>query len=335
MSRVTIKDIARIASVSTATVSRVINANYYVSPEVAERVRDAIDETGYVPNSVARSLKMEATYTIGLVVSDISNQYFMRMARAIEDVINPHLYSLVVCSTEGEKERELGYLKMLVGKKLDALIINSSGHNDEFIAALSKRVPTILIHRRLNAPGMEGDFLDTNGRQGGYLVGELLLNHGHRRLGLINGPQRLSTGRDRYEGFLQALNDAGVSESNLLVYEGDFTFEAGYQGAKLFKQAETPPTAIAAMNNVMTLGALQYCRRTGIEVPDEISIAGYGTIEHRDLMYVEPTYVSQDAWLIGKRAAEMMLERLQGAPVPNREVIFDSAVVSGNSVVSR
>lgn len=144
MGNVTIKDVAKLAGVSIATVSRVINDNYYVSPEIKEKVLQAIEDLDYYPNYVARSLKSEKTNSIGFLVSDISNTYFTTMAKALEDVIHKKNYSLIVCSTEDKKEKELAYLKLLISKKVDGLILNTTGKNDELIAELSKQLPIVL-----------------------------------------------------------------------------------------------------------------------------------------------------------------------------------------------
>jgi len=331
---VTIRDIAKHAGVSIATVSRVINDNYYVSPEIKERVLKTIDELHYYPNSVARSLKNDSTNTIGFLVSDISNTYFTTMAKAVEDVVHKEGYNLIVCSTEDKKERELEYLKLLISKKIDGLILNTTGKNDSFIASLSERMPVVLVNRRINKGNFKGDFIDSDNIQGAYMLVNHLLSLGHRKIGVINGMLSVSTGYERFKGFVKAMAEVGivVDEKYPYRYDGDFTLESGYQGAAKLMNVSDRPSAIVVMNNVMGLGALRYFKVNGMNVPNDISVAVYGNIDNIELMYVQPTFVTLNAWVIGNKAGEMILERIKNKGLGNREVIYVPQLIEGNSV---
>ncbi|MDI3508599.1 MAG: hypothetical protein PWP55_791 [Clostridiales bacterium] len=334
MAGVTIRDIAKRAGVSIATVSRVINDNYYVSPDIKERVLQAIEELHYYPNSVARSLKNDATNTIGFLVSDISNNYFTTMAKAVEDVIHKEGYNLIVCSTEDKKERELEYLKLLISKKIDGLILNTTGENDGFIASLSEHMPLVLVNRKVYSDKFKGDFIDSDNIQGAYNLVSYLLSLGHRKIGVINGMLTVSTGKERFKGFVKAMSEVGieVNEDYPYRYDGEFTLESGYQGAAKIMSSSDKPSAIIIMNNVMTMGALKYFRSNGIDVPNDISIAAYGNIDNIELMYIQPTIVTLNAWVIGNKAGEMILERIKNKAVSNREVIYVPQLIEGNSV---
>ncbi|MDN5276207.1 MAG: hypothetical protein PWR01_172 [Clostridiales bacterium] len=335
MADVTIKDVAKRAGVSIATVSRVINNNYYVSPEIREKVLRAIEELNYYPNSVARSLKNDSTtHTIGFLVSDISNNYFTIMAKAVEEVVHKEGYSLIVCSTNDVKKRELVYLKLLISKKVDGLILNTTGENDDFIATLSERLPIVLVNRRVYNQNFRGDFIDSDNIEGTYKLVTYLLSMGHRKIGVINGTLSVSTGRERFKGFERAMSEVGifVDESYPYRYDGDFTMESGYQGAAKMVNMHQKPSAIVIMNNVMAIGALKYFRANNIRVPEDVSIVAYGNIDNSDLLYVQPTIVTLDPWSIGNKAGEMILERIKNRNMGNREVIFVPQLVEGNSV---
>lgn len=334
MNSVTIRDVAKHAGVSIATVSRVINDNYYVSPDIKARVLRAIEELHYYPNSVARSLKNDSTHSIGFLVSDISNNYFTTMAKAVEDVINKKHYSLIVCSTDDKKERELTYLKLLISKKIDGLILNTTGGNDKFIAELSEYMPVVLVNRKVYDDKFKGDFIDSDNIQGVYNLTRHLLSLGHRKIGVINGMLNVSTGTERFAGFKKAMSEVGidVNESYPYRYDGDFTMEAGYQGAAKITGGSDKPSAIVVMNNVMALGALKYLKASNIRVPEDISISAYGNIDNIELMYVQPTIVTLNAWVIGNKAGEMILERIENKNINNREVIYVPQLVEGNSV---
>jgi LacI family transcriptional regulator len=321
------------AGVSIATVSRVINDNYYVSRLIRERVLEAIEKLDYHPNYAARSLKGASSLTVGFLVSDISNSYFNIMAKAIEVAIRVGNYNLLVCSTENERERELSFIKTLVGKRIDGLIINTTGLNDGLIAEVSRRLPVALVHRRLRSRGYRGDFVDSDNRRGGYLLTRHLLDHGHRRIGVINGLLSVSSGRERFEGFSEAMKefDIPVGKSYPYAFPGDFTDQSGYDGLNRLWQSADRPTAIVVMNNVMAVGSLRYALEHGIEIPGELSLTAFGNIVNRDIFYVHPTVVSLDPIWMGTTVGALILERIQAPDLPNRESIFKPELVPGNS----
>ena len=333
MDRVTVKDVARIAGVSIATVSRVINKTNYVSPEVEKKVHEAIVEVGYVPNSVARSLKMTSTFSVGFLVSDISNKYFMTIAKAIEDKISKKNFNLIIASTEGDADRELTYLNMLVGKKVDGLILNTSGKNDAFIAKLSSNIPTVLLHRKLSVEGFVGDIVDSNNIQGGYGLASELLSQGHRRIGIVSGPLQLSTGRERFEGMLRALKEFNCVLDHELIYEGDFTYDSGLMGARILLNKKNPPSALVLANNQMAIGALLYMKKAKIRIPEDVSVVAYGNIDLQELLFINLTIANQDPWALGSRAGQLVLDRINHLSEPNHEVIFESNVIRGDSVM--
>jgi DNA-binding LacI/PurR family transcriptional regulator len=334
MSDVTIKDVAKAAGVSIATVSRVINGNYYVSSEIQQKVLKAIEELKYFPNSVARSLKNDSTYTIGFLVSDISNSYFTTIARVVEDIVNPQNYNIIMCSTEEEKTRELNYLKLLVGKKVDGLILNTTGKNDDFITALSKKIPIALVNRRVFNTNFNGDFIDGGNLDGVYELVTHLITYGHRKIGVINGDLFVSTGLERFEGFKRGMKEIGVNvgADYPYRYDGQFTLESGYQGAAYLMRLNEPPSGIVVMNNSMMLGALKYFRMNGIRVPEEISVVSYGDIDNIELMYVKPSIVTLNAYTIGNKIGKIILERIQNPVIKNREIIITPQLIEGNSV---
>ncbi len=330
---VTIKDIAKHAGVSIATVSRVINGNYYVSPETKEKVIKALRELNYYPNSIARSLKTYSTYTIGFLVSYISNTHYTTIAKGVEEIVNEENYSLIACSTEENKERELKYLKILLSRRVDGLIINTTGENDEFIAKMSQNIPIVFVHRRIYARDYRGDFVDFNCVQGSYDLTKHLLNLGHRKIFVINGKLSLSSGIEKFTGFVKAMSEVGirVDDDYPYRYDGDYSVESGYQGAAHIMQMQDRPTAVVIMNNTMAMGAYRFFKNNQIKVPDEISVASFVDIENADLMYVRPCVATMNPWIVGRKAGELILDRIKGIN-NNREVIYESQVIPGDSV---
>ncbi len=333
-SRVTIHDVANEASVSIATVSRVINGNYYVGPDVTRRVHRAIAKLDYYPNSVARSLKVASTHMIAFIVSDISNAYFNFVARAIEDAIAPRNYSLIVCSTEGHAESELSHVRGLLGRNVDGFVINTSGSNDDFIALTSRSVPTVLLHRRIKPPDFEGDLVDSGNRNGGAMLAEFLIELGHAEIGVINGPLNLSSGRERFAGFKAAFRSRRgirVTSKYPYLYAGDFTVASGYTGMEYLLSQTPQITGVVVMNNAMAVGALRYLREKRIRVPQDLSIVSFGDIINWDIMYVRPTIVTLDPVTVGSRAAEFLLSRIQDPHHSRREYIYEPVLRIGDS----
>ena len=330
--KATIREVAKEAEVSIATVSRVLNKNYYVSPDIEERVRTAVEKIGYYPDSIARSMKIKTTYLIGFIVSDISNQHFMAMARAIEDVVSLRNYNLIVCSTENDAKLEKDYIQALISKKISGIILNTTGKNDEFIAEVSRDTPLTLIYRRIKNGRFHGDLVNTNSRQGTYELTKHVLGLGHSRVGIINGFRGLSTSEERYEGCLKALAERDLSIPPDYVRYGDFTKKSGYEAAEQLMNLGEPPTVIIAMNNAMTLGALKYLKTRSVRVPEDVSVVCYGDIDDIELMFVQPTLVTQNPRTSGTKAAELILDRIEDKAANNREVIFESVLQPGNSV---
>lgn len=336
MSNITIKDVAKEANVSIATVSRVLNENYFVSPELKTKVMNAIEKLNYYPNSVARSLKNESTQTIGLIVSDISNSFFTFVNRSVENILRQHNYNLIVCSTDNQKEKEASYLKLMLEKKVDGIILNTTGYNHEFISSISQQLPIVLCARRIDRPDFKGDFVDSDNITGANILTRHLLENGHRRIGVICGQQSISSGIERVNGFRQAMQSFGISVDDTYPYLffGNYNCpESGYSGAEYLFSLDTPPTAILCMNNELATGTLRYCRTHKINIPQHLSFGCYGNIMNVDLFYIQPFYIDMDPRIIGTRVGELMIERIEHKNMlPNREILFAPTLVSGNSV---
>lgn len=334
---ITIKDVALAANVSIATVSRVINQNSSVNSELKKRVIDVIEELNYYPNSVARSLKTENTSTVAFLVSNISDPFFITIGRGIEDKIKDYHYNLMVCSTDNSKDKEQSYLKILQEKKVDGIILNTTGKNNAFIAKLSQKIPIVLSNRRINDSIFLGDFVDNDNIGGAYQLTNHLLSLGHKKIGIINGPLYLSTGNERYKGFCNAMALAGhpIPENYPYYYGGNFTFQDGYDGADMLMRQNPPPTAILMMNSELALGALKYFVTHQIKIPEDVSIASFGDIQNRELLYVQPTIASTNLYGIGNKMGELIIERIQSKnQMKNREIQFVTQLSLGNSTRS-
>lgn len=336
MGDITIKDVAREANVSIATVSRVINKNYVVSSDLEMKVISAIEKLNYVPNSIARSLKNDNTHTIGLIVSDISNGFFTTIARAAEDLLMHKGYNLIVCSTDNQQEKEASYLQLLMEKKVDGIILNTTGENTQFISAISKNIPIALCSRKVESPLFKGDFVESDNIPGSYELTSHLLQLGHRRIAVINGQPNVSSSQERLQGFTQAMETVGITvdKSYPYLFNGNFSeVSTGYDGIAKLMQMEEPPTAVIAMNNELAIGVLKYCHTNNVLIPETLSVCAFGGIENMDILYVQPSYVSVVPAGIGRRLAELLIERIeQKNNLPNREIRFTTQLIEGNGV---
>lgn len=335
MQRVTIKDVAKLANVSPATVSRVINKNQKVDSGIKDRVLDIIKQVNYLPNSNARSLKKDTTLIIGLLVSDISNPYFTTIAKSIENVASRNDYNIIFCSTENNKEKEMLYLNLLIGRNIDALVLNTTGYNDEFICELSKSLPVVLLDRKIDNNSFKGDLVAVDDFQIGYMLATKLISLGHRKIGVINGLLNVSTGAERFLGFKSAMKKIGIDVDYTYpyIYNGDFTMESGYQEASKLCKSKDRPTALVIMNNEMAYGALSYFRVHDIAIPEELSLVAYGYFKNINLMYTVPSIAVLEPEIIGDKAAELIVERIGNnlSELNNRTILYTPQFVDGNS----
>lgn len=314
MAKATIKEVAAEAEVSTATVSRVLNGSGYVSDEIRQRVLEAVAKLNYQPSAIARSLKQDKTFTIGVIVPDISNPYFMGISRGIEDVVGGEGFQLTFCSSDESPEKEGRLLKLLREKRVDAVVLATSGGNDAAVEALADSgVPVVLIDRKLDSDeaGRKLDLVAEDNEEGACRLAGKLIEAGHVRLGVVGGPERVSTGRERLAGVMRAMKEHGL-EANPLVFNGGFTTEDGIRAVRKFLQTDPRPTAIVSLNNQMSLGVLLEIVRSGLRIPDDIAVASFGEVEAVSLLpHPGFLYIDQRPYDMGIRAGELLLKRIR------------------------
>ena len=328
----TISDVAKRAGVSAMTVSRVINNSGYISQATRTRVEMAIAELGYVPNVLGRQLRSKQTKMLALVLSDITNPFFTTIARGVEDVAGARGFSVMFCNTDESEAEESQYLLMLVQRQVDGVLLvpaNSSGTSLRMLA--SHHVPVVVIDRRVE--GRHVDSVGTDSVAGAHALTRHLIELGHRRIAILTGRPSVSTSIDRVAGFRRALAEAGIELDERLVLYGEFNYGEFNQadGARMARQVvalDPPPTAIFAANNFIAFGAMRALREAGIRVPDDISIVAFDDLPPEWVADPFLTVMVQPAYEIGRRAAELMLERLGPVrPADGREVLLPSELV--------
>ncbi len=330
--KATIRDVAKRANVSIATVSRVVNKNYHVDPETTEKVEKAILDTGYYPNAIARTMRLNESFVVGLVVSDLSNNHSTLIAKMLEKTIEPRGYSLIVCSSDGSNQTEERYLRTLMSKKVDGIVVQTNGGNDRLLAELSTQLPVLCVYRRVRDQGFRGDFVGTDDFDAAYRLTSHVIGLGHRRIGIIGGDLMMSTAANRFAGFTQALREAGIRPNPALVHQVNFHFESGVAGAQKLMAVRPSPTILVALSNAIALGVMTQLREMRLAIPGEISFASIGDLPNRALLFVQPTLVEQDPSRIGIIAGDLLLERIADKSRPPETILVPSPLLSGESV---
>ena len=335
MARVSIRDVAEKAGVSTATVSHVINETRFVRQETRQKVLDVIKALNYQPSAIARSLATNATQTIGLVISDITNPFFTAVARGVEDILNQHGYHTIFCNTDEDPAREDEYLRLLSARQIDGLIIAPTGVHSERLVQLSQTgTPIILLDR--GTPSIDAPLVGVDNEKGGYQATRYLIELGHRRIAVLTGMDTISTLNARVEGYKKALQEAAIPLDEALIIQADPRF---YQNQPylpnstlrpLTNNQMTPgayfalqrlldlpdcPSAIFISNNQMTLGTLYALKERRLHCPEDISLISFDDHDWAPLFSPAITVVRQPTYQLGHTAADLLMQRLNDQPV--------------------
>lgn len=331
---VNIRDVAKAAGVSTATVSRVMNDHPYITDETRIKVLQAMDQLGYQPSRVARRLRMQATNIFGLILSDIANPFFTTVVRGIEDLAYANKYSLLLCNSDEDRAKEALYLRVLLAEKVAGAIISPTDEDSIACAALIESgIPVVAMDRRLRSLRVDTVLVDNV--SGAYRAVSHLIQLGHRRIGLIGGPTTITTGRERQQGYEKALIDHGLAIDEDLIRVGDFKQDSGHQKACELLELRDPPTAIFAANNLMTLGALNAIHEKGLNIPQDVAVVGFDDMPWAPSLNPPLTTVAQPAYELGRVAAEMLLARIANPDRPIREIRLETALIIRMSCGSR
>jgi LacI family transcriptional regulator len=315
--RATITDVASEAGVHPSTVSRVLNghAGSTIRPATRERVLAAADILGYRPSALARSLRLQRTLTLGMLVPDITNPFFSSIIKGAEDAARERGYNLILCNSEDQPEREAAYLLLLRERQVDGVLIASSQMADETIEGLrADSFPFVLVNRA--AQDGEDLAVVVDNHAAAVEVVAHLAALGHRRVGHIAGPQNTTTGRDRREGYEAGVRAHGLAHEPALVVEADaFSEDAGDRALGIMLAGPARPTAVFAANDLIAVGMLQRLRRIGVRVPDDLSIVGFNDIPLAGLLEPALTTVRVPQLAMGVAGAHLLIDRLEGRPI--------------------
>ncbi|OOF45686.1 transcriptional repressor PurR [Rodentibacter trehalosifermentans] len=312
----TIKDVAKMAGVSTTTVSHVINKTRFVAKETEEAVQHAIKTLKYSPSAVARSLKINTTKSIGMIVTTSEAPYFAEIIHAVEEHCYRQGYSLFLCNTQNDPEKIKNHLEMLAKKRVDGLLVMCSEYTQTSLNLLVNfsSVPMVVMDW---GPNGNTDIIEDNSFTGGYLATKYLIDCGHQKIGIIAGELTKTTARTRYEGFEKAMKESHLSINKDWVAEGYFEPEDGYECMNKILNQTNHPTAVFCCNDVMALGAISAITEKGLRVPEDISIIGYDNI-HSSRFYAPPlTTIHQSKSRLGAQAVNLLFERISQKDTEN------------------
>lgn len=307
----TIKDVARMAGVSTTTVSHVINKTRFVAEATQQKVLAAVDELNYAPSAVARSLKCNTTRTIGMLVTKSTNPFFAEVVHGVEEYCYGAGYTLILCNTEGNLEKQRDYLRMLSEKRVDGLLVMCSDLDQMLLDLLERKndLPMVIMDWGPESPHTD-NILD-NAENGGYIAAKHFIENGHKKIGCLSGQVDKSTCQERLKGFRKAMTEAELTVNDDWLLDGDFECESAVEAAQKFIAMEDRPTAIFCFNDIMAMALISTFEQAGLRVPDDISIIGYDNIDLAPYFSPPLTTVHQPKRRLGKKAIEILLERVK------------------------
>lgn len=328
----TIKDIARKAGVSPSTVSRVIADSSRISPATKKKVKSVMKTLNYHPNMIARSLILRSSQTLGLILSRPAesaflNPFFPEVIRGISAVTQRCHYHLMLATAENHREESKECLRMLGEKRVDGVILLASLVNDQLIQALVREDHPFVVVGRV--PEMsKASAVNNDNIQAAYTAVRHLLQLGHRRIGLLNGPDEYTFCQDRYTGYCFAHREFGFEPDPTLIGNGSLTQADGYNLTQLLLELSSPPTAVFAVDDIMALGVYRAAKEHGLVIPDDLAVIGFNDDPLASIVEPSLTTVRIPIYDMGVAAAEMVIQRLQGLDVyPSQRILSSELII--------
>lgn len=330
----TMKDVARQAGVSISTVSHVLNQTRFVSEDVAMRVREAAESLRYSPSALARSLKMNTTHTLGMLLTTSSNPFFAELLKGVERRCYEKGYNLILCNTEGDSKRMQANVDMLLQKRVDGLLLMCSELDDpkQDLFYRHQPVPTVVMDWGPRVSGC--DRIQDNSRQGGYLATRYLIEQGFTRIGCVTGPLERPTAMHRLEGFRLAMQDALLPIHDDWIVSGRFDCSGGKKAFdELYHRGELP-SALFVCNDMMAMGAIHAAHQLGLSIPEQLSVVGYDDIQLAQYFIPALTTIHQPKFRLGQQAVDRLLERIHCPDIEIRVIELEPSLVVRESVLS-
>jgi LacI family transcriptional regulator len=326
LARVTVRQVALRAGVSTATVSRALAGFSHVADDLRQRVLDAARALDYRPNRAARSLRSRRSLTVGVLVPDVQNPFFTGILRGLEAVLEGDGFTFLLGNSDGRPERERLYIDTMRDEGVAGfIVVPTHGDLEPYRLLQSRGVPIVTIDR--SAPGLKADQVTVTNREGVRGAVHHLVALGHRRIGFIGGPARVDVARERAAGYEQAMGEHHIDVDPTLVQPGDFQQTGGYRGMQALLETAERPTAVFVANNLMTLGALQALHEHDVRIPHQVALIGFDDMPWATSLQPPLTAVAQPTNEIGVAAAQLLVARLRDPDRPFRRVVLETQLI--------
>ena len=330
-----ILDVARKAGVSSATVSRVLAGATSVNAQLRARVLSAVEELNYQPNWMARNLRAQSSSTIGLVIPDIQNALFLSLVRAVEDLAYAHQLTVILCNTDDNPEKQRSYLDIMRSQQAAGIVVVPTHPKDAAMLApvQASGIPIVLVDREI--AGFRADTVIVDSVSGAQLAVAHLIAEGCQRIAVLAGPQDLTPGYDRLQGYYAAHRAASLEPVPALVKIGTFKRDSGYELTHDLLAAPDPPDAILASNNLMAQGCIRALHERGVRIPDEVALVSFDDMPWAEDLNPPLTAVAQPTYELGQQALELLLHRIKRPGAPLRKVILQPQLIVRKSSVRR
>lgn len=323
-----LKNVAELAGVSVATVSRVLNGDEVVKEKTKVKVLEAIKKLNYKPNRVAQRLRTtrKTSKLIGLLIPDIQNPFYVDVIRGIEEYAYAHNAAVIIGNFSQDEKKEKLYLDILRSESVDGFVVAPSNEKDLYVKQLiSDGFPVVCIDRGLTE--VEVDLVKVDNQQGVFNAIEHLIKLGHKRIGFVAGNPSIPTSQERLEGYYQAMKQYNLAVDPSIVLGEKSDYESGTKLTAQLLDFLNPPTAIFTGNNLLTLGALEVINRRGLRIPENIAIVGFDDVYWANSLNPPLTAVRQPGFEIGKKAMELLMKRIQSPEADAASVIFKTELM--------
>lgn len=328
---ITIYDVAREANVSMATVSRVVNGNPNVKPTTRKKVLATIEQLGYRPNAVARGLASKKTTTVGVIIPDISSMFISELARGIEDIATMYNYNVILSNSDQNKDKELQLIDTMYEKQVDGILFMGGNIQQEHVDKFSSsRVPVVIA-----ATHDEDDLIPSvniDYKKASYEATKMLIEHGHAHPAFVYGQEDIKKRNAlKHEGYLQALEEAGVEINENFIVNTDYSYEAGIEAVEILLELEERPTAIFAASDEMAVGAIHAIQDAGLSVPGDIEVCGFNNTRLSTMVRPTLTTIVQPTYDIGAVSMRLLTKFMNKEEVEEKKVVLPHRIIERNS----
>ncbi|RBW68555.1 LacI family DNA-binding transcriptional regulator [Bacillus taeanensis] len=318
-------DVAKIANVSVATVSRVISQPDRVSKETRQKVLEVIKELNYQPHMIARQFRTKETKTILVVVPDITKAFFSEVLRGIEHTALKNGYQVILGDTENDIEREREYINLLLKKQVDGMVLLTARIDKESLEEISNQFPMVLACEYMN--GLNIPTVSIDNISSARKLTEHLIQLGHTKIAHITGPINVILSRDRLRGYQQAMLKYDLILDPAFIQEGDFSYESGYNQMLKLLALETIPTAVFVFNDEMAVGAIAAVKDSGLNVPKDIAVVGFDNVKMSSVYEPRITTIDQPKYKIGKKAMDLLLKLMSGEGLQKKKFVLKDQLI--------